>query len=865
MISPKPFKKLVPFVNIQGIRIDYTADRESLNVSLLVSNELQSPPANITFSNYCLLMSDKEMLNRLDTPRRIFERMRTDDENVRTFSLQRSDFAIKTQMNADQGTSVYNSTHTMNKIVPETKNLYALIVSYYKVSNEEIILGNICKEVILTNGRPPAKSAFYRTTQAVPGYGPDGSIWPGSVHRYNGQLMTGNKHSPDTDHPSLEKTGVTNTKTKDFRFYKEAEALSMKSEPLSSRTPYLSEITLSRNRQGSVHGLFSFDHLRFAKENTNYGQTIQNKISLLSGAPIEDVIIYQRIVKGDASGNSLTPGRPWCCGIQETTYFKKVADLSSGLQIVSGFNNNEILNIAFVDTTTQDLEANSLEYKVELLLSDKTKESLELVAAKVSTALTRHEAAGDSLSPSDLIRMVNIYLTGVTYIFGSAAFGNLSALAWQQNLLALISGDSSDMDLVLGLVRNFAAAVSAALNPSQPASSGNAVPNSTIYRSSNDSTSRLVRVFPERLKISYKKSIGFEYVDSTIINASASIPTISYTSMDQRVAAEVAKYAVNNPNAGSINQVGFLTPTATWLRANPVVIPCTTLENSTDNFAGLIRSEMQLNPAVSLEQEKDLATNIVEILNQSGISTTQNNTNLTQMVLDAQIATPNLIDSDNYFPPDSGFVQAETPLDAAASGSSTSIVINSAASNRLASSPLLSQMVNRTVSGFSNITGLSNTLDIAGSLALQRWLEDEGIIATSDAMTNLVNFGTIVQVQYLAEYSATLGVKEQNWTLLTETVYNNAASTQKSLFCRLALISGTLDAPMMIELPILASLFILGPVPVPPMNRSPQQTFRAFGDQFRNTSRESLIYLNSSDILYANNTPIHDRSLGTQY
>lgn len=263
-----------------------------------------------------------------------------------------------------------------------------------------------------------------------------------------------------------------------------------------------------------------------------------------------------------------------------------------------------------------------------------------------------------------------------------------------------------------------------------------------------------------------------------------------------------------------------------------------------------------MNPAVSLEQEKDLATNMVEILNQSGVGTTQNNTNLTQMVLDTQIATPDLINSDNFFssPPGYSGAQAEEPVFLP---QAEAPIESATASTRLVASPLLNQMVNQTVSGFSNITGLASTLNIAGSLALQRWLEDGEILTRSDAMTNLVNFGTIVQVQYLAGYSAALGVKQQNWRLLTETVYNNAISTQKSLLCRLALISGTLDVPMVVTLPILASLFILGPVPVPPGNRTFHQTFLAYAAQFVDANRESLIYLNSSDILYANNTPIH--------
>ena len=165
-------------------------------------------------------------------------------------------------------------------------------------------------------------------------------------------------------------------------------------------------------------------------------------------------------------------------------------------------------------------------------------------------------------------------------------------------------------------------------------------------------------------------------------------------------------------------------------------------------------------------------------------------------------------------------------------------------------------MVNQTVTGFTNITGLSNQSNIAGSLPLQKSREDIAVILDSDSMTNLVNFGSIVQVQYLQEYNASLGIKQQNWAILTSEVYNRSNTGSSSLLCRLILMSDTLDAPVIINLQPLASLFILGPAPTPPGFRTHVQVFQAFLNNFTQSNREALTYMNSSVILYANNIPI---------
>jgi hypothetical protein len=855
MFASGPYKRLVPFVNLQEIRVDTNAETDKLNISLLVSNELTILPSQVKFSNYCILMSDRTKLEKLaHSPSELLEQIREDQDNSRSFILQKQDFNIKAPLSAAAGTSIYNNTYMVNRVVPQSKNLFALVVSYYH-HDQTIILGNIIKETIMSAGETPSQSNIYRLMETVPGYGQEESIWPGAVHRHNEVLMAGNMHVAEK-HPTLTKEVVINTKIKDMRVFNEAQAFSVVSVPLNTTTPYLSPLTLSRNVAGNVHGMFSFDHLTYARENTNFGRIIQSTVSLLSAAPIEDIIIYQKVVKEDTAGNSLTPGRPSRCTISEVSTFKQVASLNKGLQIVNGFNNNQILNIAFLDETTQDYEANMVEYKVEILLADRTKDAMSLVTNRLSRALSTWESSMDSASPGQLKRVIDSYLAAVAYLIGDTAFRTRAAISWQQNLLALVSGPQEDQLQVLELIRNFSVGVNEAMSPTRNITYGGPNFSSAIYNVNGDRAVRFIKTFSEKLQITHKKSIGFEYVDASILNDSAPMPSISYANMDSRVTAEIEKYAINNPNAGGINQYGYLTPTAVRLRANPIVVPSNTLQNSTMNFMGLIRSEAETNVSLSLEPGKTTSTNMIETLTQSGIGVTANTTDVVQVANNPQTVSLDSTDSDNYLPAGSGFATIDTPEETATTGSTDSIAVSNMASDRLGTSPLLRTMVNQTVTEFSNITGVANQANIAGSIALQKANEDISLILNSDSMTNLVNFGSIVQIQYLDQYDAAVGIKQQKWTLLTPEVYNAAVRSSNPLLCRLVLMSKTLDAPVVVNLQPLASLFVIGPEPTGVKFRTYRQTFQALLDNMSKSNAEALTYMNSSDILYATNIPM---------
>ena len=855
MFATGPYNRPVPFVTLQGAMVSDNVDGQNLNISLEISNEVSKVPNLVRFSNYCLVLSDRTKFNSLvSNPTRLMSHVMGDKKNVRSFALGKGDFAVKTALDSTRGTYIFNNTHTIMRVVPKTQQLYVAIISFIE-HKDRMLFGNLTKEIILAKNQTPTTSYIYRLTETVSGYGNEGAIWTGGVHRHEGIFMAGNTHITDK-HPEVSQEVVLNSKIKDLRVLKEAQAFSVIAGPNTSNTSYLSPITLSRNVEGNVHGLFSLSHIDFARENTQFGALIKNADSLLSASPLEDIIVYQKVVKEDASGNALTPGRPSRCAITEVSTFKQVASLNNGLQLVNGFNSNQILNFSFIDTAAQEYQSNMLEYKVEIVLKDETKEAMQLVTQSLATSLKVQETAQDSLAPDQLKSLVDAYLAAVGYLLGQNAFRTRGASSFQQNLLALINGGTESRGQVIELIRNFAVGVTAATQPNKNITYGGADYKSFIYRSKKDNTVRLTHTFQDKLRILYRKGIGLEYVDATILNSGTPVPGISHPSLESRVTVEVEKYALNNPNAGAINKYGYLTPVAARLRDNPIVVPSTSLVNSTKNFAGIIRSTIDTNPALSLEPAKSVSTNMVETLSQAGVGVKTNNISIVEIANASETQGEQTTDSTSYLPSGSGFATVDTPQDFIVSGSSEGVAFSNVIPERLEASPLINTMVNQTITNFSVISAITNQANIAGSIPLQKATEDANALLAADSMTNLVNFGSIVQIQYLTNYSQISGIRQQNWELLTSQVYERIRTAGASLLCRLVLMSETLNAPNIVDLKPLASLFVLGPTPQTRPQLSYQESFAQIKNNLQQTNSQVLTTMDSSDTLYAANIPM---------
>ena len=858
MLAIGPYQRIIPFVNIQEIKIDLDAGGNTF-VLISVSNEVIRTGSTKRFSNYLYLTPNKAEIEALASNQdRLIEQIKADAPNRMNLALSSKDFKLKSNIDGPNGPQVYNNIYTVRRnIAQATRNMYALVVSYKQTSSRYII-GNIAKETIMLKGMSPTSTNLYTLTKSLTGYGEMKAIWPASAHTRAGHIMAGNTHTPEP-HPTLAPRTILNTKIKDFRIFRGADSLSFtpRATPLTGET-YISPIELSRNKEGSVHGFFSLDHLSFAIANTNFGRLIKNDKALLAATQIKDVVVYQKIVKEDASSNELTPGRFKGCSLEQVSRFKRVASMNDGLQIISTFNQNSILNMTFVDQTTKGYNGNMLEYKVEIIFQDQTRETILLAADRLSKSIKKYDSNKPIAAPQISKNLIDIYITTLGTVYGADPFRTISGSAWQLYLMSMLADVGADAvnnkSRVLKVMRSLAVKLHNVVRSTTNITSGGPNFNSKIYNSNIDSTLRLEKIFAQKYRVTDSRSVGLDYLDNIIQNAESPTPVISHAALSVRAAAEVTKYSINNPNVGFINQVGFLTPQAVSLRANPIVIPSTTLGNSTGQFSSLIRSNAEGYQITNLETTKPESVNTLETLAQHGISIVQNNSSLRKFVFDEKIVNPKDIDSQNYLSSGSNFSTVETS-GSDISGSSDSIIKATNLNYRAPNSALADELVNQSVTEFNNITRMTNTSNISGSLALQKSKEDFSLIENSDTMTNVLNFGSIAQVQYLAGYDPQAGIESPSWVLLDQSTYDMRASENKPLICRLVKMSNTLDVPVAVDLQPLASFFILGNAGSTITFTTPTQTYFNTLKALARRNGDMIEFLTMTDGLYAQNIP----------
>ena len=867
-VATGPYQRSTPFVLIREIQTRLDVER-NIVVSLSIANQVTRLNPLTQVSNYVYCAPTARAIELLTAnPQQLLEMIAASPTDRYNLSLVPADFELTANIQTTNAQSVYSMTHQVTKSFPRnTKNIYALVVSYIETPTG-LRIGNMVRETIMVNGVTPSATNLYRLADTTPDYGSENQIWPGSAHHIADTPTAG--YAPTThSQPRLLSMPALNAKNKDHRILSLGESLTFsprrrKEDLLNTKPVYLSPATFSRNKSGYVHGVFSFNHLSFAQNNTNLGRSIVNPATLLSAAQIKDVVVYQKQTQLNNRSNSLTPGIAIQGGLQAQNDYVQVASLNQGLRILSKFNNNTIVNMSFIDKTTDKLSHNMVEYKIEIILHDDTLDSIKASYSNLSSALSRYTGAGPQPSSESIKDLIDTYIACIQFIFGRAPFRTISRSAWQRYLMAMMSVSAldaeSNRELVIDMIQNFCVHLQTSVSPGLSLRPDAKHVQDNISNPRGNSAPRLVKVLSQRFQIPDTKSVGLNYIEASIMGSSSPVPTISYNSMQSRVAAELQKFSINNPSAGAINQVGFLTPQSVGLRANPVVVPTTSLENTTGNFLSFLRSNVEDSDTTNLQPSKTPQTNIVEIIAASGITAEANQKSLRKMVFDTEIQNPTGISSTEYLSSGSVFATPQTRADSMASGSVAAPQYIQDLLHRPTESDLVMELVNKSITNFENITHMVSSDSVRGSLALQKAQEDFNVIQQSDTMTNILNFGSIVQVQYLAEYGDKKSVEigSQNWDLMTPAIYEKAVATGASLICRLVKISNTLDVPTaQVGLEPLASIFILGPAPSAKLSSSPgyRQLYSSIYQNINRANKQMLKYINSTEMIYAKNIP----------
>ena len=718
------------------------------------------------------------------------------------------------------------AAHAAARKNTQIKSLY-LFAASYRIYKNSCFIGNVIKEVLLENGVSPPQAKLWKVKETKGNYGDPGSIWPGDIHYRLSATgapipMVGTVHSV-LPHPELEYTAVPNSKVKDIRFLTTARTLKFDyAAPSHPDVSSFSRITLSRDHLGRIHGTFGFDLMQYARSNAKYGSLIKNDAALLSCVNIEDIQILRRVIKRDDDGNKLTPSPAGNVTIPGESGWTPISNEEEKQTIKilrpSQDQTPDVKNIIFVDTAATDLVMGTVEYKVEVTVADKTADALGALRDSLQQAISR----GFSARTSDKVNLSDIisgYLIAVNFLFGTKPFQRYPMELWRKNLLALavplISGISQEQVMIVDLVRDFTAQISKQLMTGQATSDAAFQVFSSIAHPKPPSVLTVEHEFPTRQTIGLPAGIGVEYTYGMVNNVSSPTPNIGFEDYSARTKNEQTKYGPVGTNAtGEINTYGYLSPYALVLGSmnGQASLRATTSFNLdptqfTQLFINNALHTYQYNQNASQTVEAD----IVEILSAGGAYIKHLDESLREVLFpgDDVVSTP--LDPSTYMGTRSHFNIDDTSQQTGLSGSNLPITIEAVLPSTMpAASAVARWMFEAATAASSPPTIIRNSDAIAGSLALARYTQEPSIIDDSNSLSNMINFESLVRVEYLRSYDTSQGAPQAIWATLSLNSFGRALDQGDSLLCRLVSISGVIDVDVDLGLSPINTLFILG-------------------------------------------------------
>ena len=753
-ISLGPYQTGLPFITIQDIRFDVNKESEFI-LTVGLSNEKTVTYGrdirNASFGNFIYFSSDKSEIDAIASDNLILtDIIKKNPKNKFFFNVGKEDFKYKAD--AEGGIEIYNFFHQKQFRLQQSPNLYVLACTFLERRNN-FIIGNVAKETILSNGLSPVTADIYSLAETVQPYGSINSVWPGSAHVHNNQVMAGNTHVAE-QHPNLSKLSIMNVRLKDLRVVQAARGLSFNFTTVQET--YFSPLTLSRGKSGVINGSFTFNLLNYAKNNSKLGGLIQNSTSLLASVAIKDIVIYQRVVGRDAKGNSLTPGTSESCGLKETNPFKAVASLGKNCQIVKNINEQQpqYYEIFFLDDTTTDVNSGQAEYEVEIVLNDNTD---QLVINSISSLKRNIKMINDVKQIEDDLDIYNDiivdYLASLRTIFGNLPFSTFSSLFWRKNLLSLINrfnpNYDSDKHLFLSTMSQYILKLEKILAQYAPSES-NIGDKSKVYNSQKDRFLKVVKQFKEIYQFVGTKNYGLDYVDQMIGDGQGIIPAVSFADYGERATSELSKYEIVNTQVATLNPYGFLSPMSLNMTPNPVEVSTNNSTVTNDSVLPIVSAKVSNRRSFEINTSLGSDNSKRDIFNSLGVGFTKNLIPLRDNLASNRRLSRTL-DSEEYFSATSEFVFETTP-DQSISGSKQ-VNIGLSKVSPIFNSALSSDIIDSTITLFSKPTTITNTEMLDGSPASQKLNEQSDFLEISTAASKAINFNSVVRVHYLEGYT----------------------------------------------------------------------------------------------------------------
>tara|TARA_Y100001963_G_scaffold159609_1_gene264074 strand:+ start:8481 stop:11150 length:2670 start_codon:yes stop_codon:yes gene_type:complete len=858
MLSPGPLTTKIPFVTLEDILVR-TNDVGQLVLSLESSNQTLVPPrTKLQFGNcYYFVSSEEEVLDFIQDSKKVRDYVATAPQELkRYYTVGPKDFNRKVlppvmREGKRYRERLYSFSDTTDLVLPEHKDLYVVVISYVDYKSR-IRIGNITKKTILQKDRVPNMATIYYLEETVDDYGYRGSIWPGQVHEHGGVVMAGGEHH-SKKHPTLRPVEVPNTKVKDVRTVDLINAMTISEPAPSEDLGYFSELDVSRNSSGPANGIFSFDLMTYAQSNLALAGMLENEESVLSSIEIKDIEIYSRLVGAEVKGNKLTPSKPIGCGLGKTNDVKRVASLDNNCTILDTPNNgDEILDISFTDDTVEKYTHNVVEYEAMVTMGDNSmgyvRNMMRELANSLRMANLMLKTGRRSRRNDEYSKLLDQYIAAVIFIKGPQAFAPFNSLYWKKNLLSMLYNAQRDTRLtstVVDAIAGFVEKINKVVSPATENTSEVADYHSKIYMSTHVDELRAENVFENRLFITGPANYGTSIIDE-VADYSKPAPSISFEKYNQRSLQETNKYQTQNPDSTLINRLAFLSPSYVGLGMKKS-IDTKTLDIDTDAVMSMARNN--LNRAVVMDNRKqnDDLSEKLEVMALAGVAIEPLKIPLKKLVITPEIAVPKTISSRKVLSRTTTFATQNRSI---LSGSQRSILRGRKKQNP-STTPVINSVVSSIISGYAATPKITNASNIEMSPMLKKAETDAPAVQESNALSNMVNFGSINQVLYLDSYSKKEGIKKQNWKTLDKKTFDEAQKVNRPLVCKAVKMSNTVPLNPSVNIGTMGSTFIIGEAVKKTTIRSPQRPL----EEEDKLSKE-IINMNPQ-LVYASSAPMN--------
>ena len=141
---------------------------------------------------------------------------------------------------------------------------------------------------------------------------PSGKVWAGPVHYHQGAPMEGAFHT-SRPHNVLSEERVYNSKIADFRVFNKIDSLDLNLSPTEEtlKTNYVSDLYLTRDKQGNAVMVFNCDVEKILQHESKYGSLLSRaprriKREILAESPILSLSIFRDRVRTKIGLNRLT-------------------------------------------------------------------------------------------------------------------------------------------------------------------------------------------------------------------------------------------------------------------------------------------------------------------------------------------------------------------------------------------------------------------------------------------------------------------------------------------------------------------------------------------------------------------------------